>query len=296
MTRQKTVIVVTALAIVFAIVAAWLVYNYLRTQEQLKAGQLQPIVVAAMEIPIGSKLTDTMIKTAPWPKESVPLGSALDPKALTAAGRVTIKPIPAGEPVTEDKLAPVGGATGAGFMTYVVPPGHRAVTVAVNEVAGVAGFITPGNKVDVVLTTPLPGNPNETISKIVLQNVPVLATGQIAQEQKDGKPIVVPTVTLDLVPEEAENLVLAANKGPLQLLLRNFSDTEKIVGRGSTIRKVLSGAQPTETPKTKPAIVRVIRKQPVRKAAPPPQPGYSVEIIKGKERTSKQFSPADDGR
>lgn len=296
MTRQKTVIIVTTLAIVFAVVAAGLVYNYLRTQEQLKAGQLQPIVVAAMEIPIGSKLTDTMVKTAPWPKESVPLGSALDPKALTTAGRVTIKPIPAGEPITEDKLAPLGGATGAGFMTYVVPPGHRAVTVAVNEVAGVAGFITPGNKVDVVLTTPLPGNPNETISKIVLQNVPVLATGQIAQEQKDGKPVVVPTVTLDLLPEDAENLVLAANKGPLQLLLRNFSDTEKVVGRGATIRKVLSGTQPPESAKPRPTIVRVIRNAPVRKAAPPSEPGYSVEIIKGKERSSKQFSPAETGR
>lgn len=296
MTRQKTVIVVTALAIVFAVVAAVLVYNYLQTQEQLKAGRLQPIVVAAMEIPIGTKLTDTMLKTAPWPKESVPPGSTLDPKTLTTAGRVTIKPIPAGEPVTEEKLAPAGGAAGSGFMTYVVPPGHRAVTVAVNEVAGVAGFITPGNKVDVVLTTPLPGNPNETISKIVLQNVPVLATGQIAQEQKDGKPIVVPTVTLDLIPEDAENLVLAANKGPLQLLLRNFSDAEKVVGRGSTIRKVLSGAQPPEPSKPRPAIVRVIRKEPVRKASPPPSPGYSVEIIKGKDRTSRQFSPADEGR
>jgi len=296
MTRQKTVIIVTVLAIVFAVVAAGLVYNYLQKQEQIKSGQLQPIVVAAMEIPIGSKITDTMIKTAPWPKESVPPGSATDPKALSGPGRVTIRPIPAGEPITEDKLAPVGGATGAGFMTYVVPPGHRAVTVAVNEVAGVAGFITPGNKVDVVLTTPIPGSPNETISKIVLQNVPVLATGQIAQEQKDGKPVVVPTVTLDLTPEEAENLVLAANKGPLQLLLRNFADTEKVEGRGATIRKVLGGVQ--QPAASKPAtIVKVIRRAPVRKASPPPSPSYySVEIIKGKDRSTKQFSPAENGR
>ena len=182
MTRQKTVIIVTALAIVFAVVAAGLMYNYLRKQEQVKAGRFQTIVVAAMEIPIGSKITDTMVKTAPWPNESVQPGSVTDPKALTAPGRITIKTIPAGEPITEHKLSPAGGTAGAGFMTYVVPPGHRAVTVAVNEVAGVAGFLTPDNKIDVVLTTPMPGNPSETISKIVLQNVPVLATGQIAQE------------------------------------------------------------------------------------------------------------------
>lgn len=293
MTRQKTVIVVTALAIVFAVVAAGLVYNYLQKQEQIKAGAFQNIVVAAMEIPIGSKITEPMLKTAPWPKESVPPGSTTDPKALSAAGRINIKGIPAGEPITEDKLAPTGGAAGAGFMTYVVPPGHRAVTVAVNEVAGVAGFITPGNKVDVVLTTPIPGSKEETISKIVLQNVPVLATGQIAQEQKDGKPIVVPTVTLDLTPEDAENLVLAANKGPLQLLLRNFSDAEEVEGRGSTIRKVLAGSQPPTV--SKPArVVRIIRRAPVRKAAPPAY--YSVEVIKGRDRSTKQFSPIDNGQ
>ena len=295
MTRQKTVIVVTALAIVFAVVAAGLMYNYLQKQEQVKAGTYQTIVVAAMEIPIGSKISDTMVKTAPWPKESVPPGSATDPKVLTAAGRINIRNIPAGEPVTEDKLAPIGGAAGAGFMTYVVPPGHRAVTVAVNEVAGVAGFITPGNKVDVVLTTPIPGNPNETISKIVLQNIPVLATGQIAQETKDGKPVVVPTVTLDLAPEDAENLVLAANKGPLQLLLRNYSDTAEVEGRGSTIRKVLGSTQPSVQTKSSPTIVRVIRKAPVRKAAPAPN-YYSVEVIKGKDRSTRQFSPSENGQ
>jgi pilus assembly protein CpaB len=295
MTRQKTVIVVTVLAIVFAVIAAGMMYNYLQNQEQLKKGTYQSIVVAAMEIPIGSKITDTMIKTAPWPKESVPPGSTTDAKALTAAGRVSIRPIPAGEPIIEEKLAPIGGTAGAGFMTYVVPPGHRAVTVAVNEVAGVAGFITPGNKVDVVLTTPLPGNPNETISKIVLQDVPVLATGQIAQEQKDGKPIVVPTVTLDLTPEDSENLVLAANKGPLQLLLRNYSDSAKVEGRGSTIRKVLAGAQSTEQTKTSPTIVRVIRKAPAQKAAPAPN-YYSVEVIKGKDRSTKQFTPSENGQ
>jgi pilus assembly protein CpaB len=296
MTRQKTVIVVTVLAIVFAVVAAGLMYNYLQKQEQMKAGVYQTIVVAAMDIPIGSKITDTMVKTAPWPKESVPPGSATDPKALAAAGRITIRPIPAGEPISEDKLAPAGGAAGAGFMTYIVPPGHRAVTVAVNEVAGVAGFITPGNKVDVVLTTPLPGSQNETISKIVLQNVPVLATGQIAQEEKDGKPVVVPTVTLDLLPEDAENLVLAANKGPLQLLLRNYSDTAEVEGRGATIRKVLAGTQPPEQTKASPTIVRVIRRAPaVRKAAPPPS-YYSVEVIKGNTRSTKQFSPSENGQ
>jgi len=172
-----------------------------------------------------------------------------------------------------------------------VPPGHRAVTVAVNEVAGVAGFLTPNNKVDVVLTTPIPGSPNETISKIVLQNVPILATGQIAQEQKDGKPVVVPTVTLDLIPDDAEKLVLAASKGSLQLLLRNFSDASPAAARGATIGKVLSGiSRPEKTASAAPA-PRIIRLAAPRKAKAPTSV-YSVEVTRGTERSTKQFTPA----
>lgn len=295
MTRQKAVIVVTILAVVFAVVAAGMVYNYLKKQDETRAGQTQTIVVAAMEIPIGTKITDTMIKTAPWPKESIPPGSVADPKALSAAGRVSVKVIPAGEPVTEEKLVPATGTAGAGFMTYIVPPGHRAVTVAVNEVAGVAGFISPNNKVDVVLTTPLPNNPSETISKIVLQNVPVLATGQIAQEQPDGKPVVVPTVTLDLTPDDAEKLVLAANKGPLQLLLRNYSDAAEVDARGATINRVLASGKAVAEIKTSAApVVRVIRRAPQRTAPAAAPSYYSIEVIKGKERSTRQFSPAEN--
>ena len=253
-------------------------------------------MVAAIEIPIG--ITEPMLKTAPWPSQSVQPGSITDPKALTGPGRITLKTIAAGEPIAEQKLVPAAGSAGAGFMTYRVPPGHRAVTVAVNEVAGVAGFLSPDNKVDVVLTTPIPGKLNETISKIVLQNVPVLATGQIAQEQKDGKPIVVPTVTLDLTPDDAEKLVLAASKGSLQLLLRNFSDANPVAARGATIGKVLTGiSSPEKTAVAAPSTVRIIRLAPPRKAkATAPSTVYSVEVIRGKERSTKQFTPAESGR
>ena len=293
MTRQKTVLIVTALAIVFAVIAAGLVYNFLRKEEQNKAGKVQNIVVAAAEIPIGATIADPMVKIAPWPSESVQPGSFTDPKNLTGPGRVALKTIAAGEPITEQKLVPPAGSAGAGVMTYIVPPGHRAVTVAVNEVAGVAGFLTPNNKVDVVLTTPIPGSPNETISKIVLQNVPVLATGQIAQEQKDGKPVVVPTVTLDLIPDDAEKLVLAASKGSLQLLLRNFSDASPVAARGATIGKVLTGiSRPEKTASAAPA-PRIIRLAPPRKEkTKAPSSVYSVEVIRGTDRSTKQFTPA----
>jgi pilus assembly protein CpaB len=164
-------------------------------------------------------------------------------------------------------------------MTYLVPQGHRAVTVAVNEVAGVAGFLTPADRVDLVVTTLPPGS-TDTISKIILQNVPILATGQFT-EQKEGKAVIVPTVTLDLTPEDSEKLVLAASKGPLQMLLRNVADTAPVVSRGATIAKVLGGV---DRPVVKSAPVRKAILRPVktvsRAAASPPV--YTVEIIKGR--------------
>ena len=167
MTRPKAVIVVAAVALVFAGLASWMVYDYLqKAAEKTKAVQGQGIVVAAVDIPLGGTLNATQVKSAAWPKESMPPGSIMDPNA--ALGRVAIRPISSGEPITEAKLMPKEGAQSAGIMSYIVPAGHRAVTVAVNEVAGVAGFLNPRNTVDVVVTI-APTGSAETISKIVLQ-------------------------------------------------------------------------------------------------------------------------------
>jgi pilus assembly protein CpaB len=283
MTRPKAVVMVAVLAVVVAGVAAWSIFSYLQSETQkVKAGQPQDIVVATADIPIGSKIAETQIKLAAFPKDSLPPGSIADIKSVP--GRVAIRPIVAGDAVTEQKLIPREGAPGAGVMTYLVPQGHRAITVAVNEVAGVAGFLTPADRVDVVLTTVPPGS-TDNLSKIVLQNVPILAIGQITQ-QKDGKPVVVPTVTLDLTPEDSEKLVLAASKGPLQMLLRNIADTDPVESRGATISKVLSGV---ERPAPRAVKVRTVVKH-VRPASPAPAPVYMVEIIKGRDRSTKQFA------
>ena len=305
MTRPKAVIVVAILALVFAGAAAWLTFHFLQKEmDMTKAVQPQTLVVAAADIPIGSAISEPQLKTTSWPKDSIPPGSAADVKSLV--GRVAIRPISNGDAVTEQKLKPKGGAAGSGFMTYIVPLGHRATTVAVNEVAGVAGFITPNDRIDVVLTTQLPGSQKENISKIILQNVPVLATGQIT-EQKEGKPVIVPTVTLDLTPEDAEKLVLAGSKGSLQLLLRNIADSAPLNSKGATIAKVLAGTPPPEAaaPVTAAAPAKAVKKRPVRKravassaprvkvAAPAPAPAprsaHTVTLIDGGVRTTKEF-------
>jgi pilus assembly protein CpaB len=163
--------------------------------------------------------------------------------------------------------------------------------VAVNEVAGVAGFLSPNNKVDVVVTTQPPGNndPKNIISKIVLQNVPILATGQIT-EQKEGKPVVVPTVTIDLTPEDAEKLVVASSQGKLQLLLRGIKDSAPTDTKGANISKVLGTIQ---QPIVK---VKTVKKSTVKKSVPkpvvsalPPAPVNTLEIIKGTNKTVKQY-------
>jgi pilus assembly protein CpaB len=303
MTRPKAVIVVSILALVFAGIAALLTLQYLQKEtNKSKAVQPQNIVVAAADIPIGSTISDPQLKITSWPKDSIPPGSSGDIKAMV--GRVSIRPISKGDAVTEQKLKPKAGASGSGFMTYIVPQGHRAITVAVNEVAGVAGFITPNDRVDVVLTTTIPGAKEEKISKIILQNVPILATGQIT-EQKEGKPVVVPTVTLDLTPDDSEKLALAGSRGTLQLLLRNIADSAPVDSKGATISKVLTGTlQPVEVASTPSPVKAVETKRTVRRkaptraaparaqapaAAPAPRSSHTVTIIDGGARTTKEF-------
>jgi pilus assembly protein CpaB len=306
MTRPQAVTIVTIVALAFAGLASWGVYSYLQKEtSKAKSSETQTVVVAAGEIPIGTKLDPTQMRTASIPRNSMQPGSVTDPKTLV--GRVVIRQLSVGDAITEQKMMPREGTPMAGVMTYIVPQGHRAITVAVNEVAGVAGFVAPNNRVDIVLTTPIPNNPkNENISKIVLQNVTVLATGQIT-EQKEGKPAVVPTVTLDLLPEDSEKLILAASKGSLQLLLRNIVDTAPVEAKGATISKVLGGVEtpvvktvrPTAVRKTRPVAKATVAKTaataeikpaaPVAAAPLPPKKHY-LEIIKGKDKSVKEFT------
>jgi pilus assembly protein CpaB len=287
MTRPKAVIVVSIFALFFAGIAAWLTHTYLqKAMDSVQAVQPQKIVVAAADIPIGSTLAQPQLKETSWPKDSIPLGSSQSAGAVI--GRVAIRPITKGDAVTEQKLKPRAGAPGSGFMTYVVPQGHRAVTVAVNEVAGVAGFLTPNDRVDVVLTTQRPNLEKENISKIILENISILATGQVT-DQKEGKPVVVPTVTMDLSPSDAEKLVLSASKGTLQLLLRNITDSSPADSKGATIAQVLNGleAVPRVVPVRAVKAVKAVQTAPAAKAPPP---GYTLVIIRGTEKSSKQYS------
>jgi pilus assembly protein CpaB len=287
--KPKTVLIIGILAVVVAGIASLSLYKYLKGQEAIVQGAVatESIVVAAVDIPVGSSINSQQVKMLNWPKSAIPAGQTFS-SAEQVTGRRAIDRYTAGEPIVEAKLVPKDGQSG--ILTYKIPEGHRAMTVAVDQVSGVAGFITPGNMVDVVLTTTTPGTSQLPVSKIVLQNVPVLATGQIiSQEKKDEKPVVVPTVTMDVTPEDAEKLAIASTQGRLQLVLRRVGDKEVAKTTGSTVKKVMAGAseaQPKVIAKTRTIVkTRVIEKE---KKAEEPQT-FTVEIIQGNQKTEKSF-------
>lgn len=284
---KTTAVAITVAALVLASIAAYMVYNYLSTkQKEAETAKLgvQQIVVAATEIPFGTRIQVPQLKLAGWPKESVPPGSFMDVRA--AENRMAVTNIPAGSPIIETSLAPASSTSGV--LSFIIPEGHRAITVAVNDVVGVAGFILPNSIVDVVATVNSPyssGPQNSRISKIILQNVKVLAVGQIL-EQKDGKPVTVPTVTLDVLPVDAEKLAIAS-ENKVQLILKHLGDKEEVKTSGATVSTLLSGIAP-------PKAAAVSRKgAPKKQAAAKPasavvQP-YSVDVIQGDRRTKEEF-------
>ena len=144
--------------------------------------------------------------------------------------------------------------------------------------------------VDVVLTTTTPGANQPPVSKIVLQNVPVLATGQIiSQEKKDEKPVVVPTVTMDVTPEDAEKLAIASTQGRLQLVLRRVGDKEVAKTTGATVRKVMTGAS-EEAPKVVTKTRTVVKTKVIEKEKKAEKPQATVEILRGSQKTEKSFT------
>jgi len=238
--KPRAVIVVAILAIAIALIAAVSLYNYLKGKEaevqqaRESAVATSQVVVAARQIPIGTTIESSEVSLASWPSANLPQGAFTSEAEVE--GRVALQTLYPGDAVTEVRLRPLEGPPG--IMTYKIPEGHRAMTVSVNQVSGVAGFITPGSTVDVVFTTT--SGRKTPLSKIIFQNVPVLATGQII-ETKEGNPVIVPTVTLDVNPTDAEKLAAAASEGQLRLLLRRTGDVETAATGGATVRSVLSG-------------------------------------------------------
>ena len=205
---QNRLNIALVIAVFFGFIAAYGIYNYLgqrdKDLESARAAN-QDILVAAQDILPGTTITDEiikkgMIKPVPWPKASIPAGAFSSPQQIV--GKVNRVKILANEPLLESRLA----GEGAG-LTVRLEAGKRALAVRVDEIIGVSGFIVPDDRVDIILTTtPLGAQQDAKVSKIVLQNKRVLSVAQ-STEQKDGKPQLARSITLELSPEEAEKLV-----------------------------------------------------------------------------------------
>jgi len=281
-------------AITIAFVTSILIYNTL--QKRSKGTVLLPtqlVTVAITDLAWGTPITQNMIKTVPYLKANLPQGTISDPASLT--DRVLIYPVRRNEPIFESRLAPTNIKTGG--VAAVITPKQRAVAVKVDQVIGVSGFIQPGNRVDVLVTiAPDKGSGSSLVTKTVLEKILVLAAGQ--EVEKKGKiQNNVNVITLEVAPEEAEKLALAATEGKLQLALRNFNDMEDVSTRGATVPILLAslGAEKGRNHPIKQAAIQGKRsaKTPVLQKAPQSvekeKPKYIVEVIRGSKISEVKF-------
>jgi len=230
------------------------------------------VVVAARDLPTGHMVAREDIELIDWPSKNVPDGFYAQPGEVV--GRGVMFTIRRNEPLLAGKLA---DKNGGGGLPITIPEGKRAVSVEVDEVVGVAGFVLPGTRVDVLATVMPNTNRSETTTRIILQNIPVLTADQSYQENPSEDPRVVTVVTLLVSPDEAESLTLAATEGKIQLALRNMLDIDSVSTRGMRIEGLVNiGTRRTTTTSS-------------ARPAPAPEPKV-VETYKGGNRTLVKFN------
>jgi len=280
--RMSPPVIMLVVALLIAgIVSIWS-YGLLQKKTTVEAtpADTQQVAVAAYDLKWGTVITSEVVKTQPYLKGSLPTGYISDPAA--AVGRVVMYPMQVNEPLTESRLAPTSVKLGG--VAAVVAPKKRAMAVKVDKVVGVSGFIHPGHRVDVLVSIAKSDKIQQPITKIVLENIPVLAVGTEVEQaagQKE-KPAQVDVITLEVTPEEGEKLALSATEGKLQLALRNYTDTEEVQTRGTTIPNLLAsyaGASPEK------------KGTGARRAAPAePTRNFTVELIKGNKVSEVKFN------
>jgi len=285
MNRNTRTLIVLLIAVVTAGAATFLVYQAIQRRPVQQVALPQKfVVVAAHPLATGARIAAPDVKVIGWPAEAVVPGSFS--KVEEVIDRGVIAPLLENEPLTDTKVAAPGAGAG---LPPTIPPGMRAISVRVNEVVGVAGFVTPGNRVDVFVT--LKRN-DTTLTRVVTSNVQVLTAGTKYDQDKtrNGEPIPTTVVTLLLNPEDAEKIVLAGTEGQIMLALRNPLDVEPTKSVGTKLAALYGDAPP---PKTDEGVSRPVRRPlppptPIVAPPPPPEPRpYTVEAIRGAKRTEE---------
>lgn len=275
-----------ALALVIAFSGSIFLYKWLKVKTSPEGlvkveAEAVDVAVAAVNLPWGTKLKPEMIKTVRFLKESLPEGFISKPTSLE--GRVIITQLKQNEAITESKLAPEDVKVGG--VSAILKPGKRAIAVKGDKVIGLSGFIQPGNLVDVLVTMQHPKTKNE-VTKVVLEKIPVLATGTEMQRNGKGEPAPVDVYTLEVTSEEGEKLALAAARGRLQFALRNVTDVETVLTKGATIAETLSSLRHQDR-KPKPVVGKGKSKAKTRLVR---ERTFTVEQIKGDRVNQRKFN------
>ncbi len=286
---SKRLLSVLVFAFIVSAGATFLVYRLVSSR--MTVGAKQPttqVLIAARNLPVGTMLSDLDVKAGSW-SGALPANAVM--KKEDALGRGVVASIYEGEPILDTRLAAKGAGAG---LAATIPPGMRAVAIRVNEVVGVAGFVVPGQRVDVLVLGTPPGasNATGTITKTILQNIEVLSAGQNIQKDTEGKPVTVQVVNVLVTPEQAETLSLISNDMRIQLILRNPLDTKETKTPGVAAASIFTGApvkplvaapapRPVRTPPPTPAVVAS-----APRPAPPP---IVVEVIQGAKRNEVKF-------
>ena len=278
MARRTRPFLLLALALVSGGLAAFLALRYLRQQATPMVApkpQSAQIVVAARALPVGALVAEQDIKFVDWTGVVPPGYMTAGPEVI---GRGLVMPVSENEPIMASKLAAKGAGGG---LPVIIEEGMRAVSVAVDQVVGVSGFVLPNYRVDVLLTlTSGTEAAKEPATRVLMQNVKTLAAGQTIQEDREGKPMAVPVVTLLVTPEQAETLALASNQGRIQLALRSSIDTALVRTPGTRLSALLGGtvARPAAR-----------RGGPIRRAVTAEPDRATVEVYRGGARTLQRF-------
>ena len=283
MKRELRTLIVIGVALVAGGVAAFLVSRQVPSSPAVREVEVgkATMVIAAYNLPLGTRLTRDNVRVVPWPSVTPIVGSFSSVDQVVDRG--LISNVVTNEPLTESKLAP--GNAGSG-LPPAIPKGMRAVSVRVNEVIGVAGFVVPGTRVDVMVTLRRE-NERDSMSRVVVSDVQVLTAGTRYDQEKarDGQPIPTSVVTLLVTPPDAERIALAATEGQIMLTLRNPMDRKPTETNGIRTGALL-GQAPAPPPVVKSVQGRRVVVPPPAPPAPAPK-AYTVEAIRAAKRAEE---------
>ena len=273
------------IALVVAFLLSFFVYKEFQKASIVKPTATQSLVVASAPLQIGTRLDASNVHLIQWPANQQVAGMFTRVEDVT--NRAIITSLAENEPVLEGKLAPK--ESGAG-LSATIPEGMRGLSVAVNDVVSVAGFVIPGTTVDVLVTGRAIGGSSgagQTITRTILEDVRVLAAGQKIEQDREGKPQTVAVITLLVSPDDATKLTMASTQGRIQLALRNTIDTKKNDPKAVLEASVFSAEGATIKPVRTPGSGK-------KSAVPAPPPPYVIEVITGNKRENKSFPNAKE--